>query len=80
MAASEQLVRAGGRDETWLLTGFGRDAQTEGQLKESRESNDQLRDELESSRFEFESKLQKNISEKVDEHSHLIETITILRA
>ena len=39
-----------------------------------------LRDELESLRFEFESKLQKNISEKVDEHSHLKETIAILRA
>ena len=33
VAPSEQLVRAGGPDETWKLSGFGRDAKTEGLLR-----------------------------------------------
>jgi len=38
-----------------------------------------LRDELESLRFEYEARIQQTYAEKVDEHSQLIETISILR-
>jgi hypothetical protein len=38
-----------------------------------------LRDELENSKYEYEAKLQQQHIVKVDEHSHLQETITRLR-
>ena len=42
-------------------------------------SSSQLREELESQKFHFETKLQEQILEKVNEHSHLQDTIMKLR-
>jgi hypothetical protein len=43
------------------------------------ESSTKLREELESQKFLFETKYQEQTLEKVDEHSHLQDTIMKLR-
>jgi uncharacterized protein YwqG len=49
------------------------------EINQLMKTSSELRDAMMSQKFEFETKLQKQTLEKIDEHSHLQDTIVKLR-